>query len=294
MSYQHPIAPHGATRRYTRRVIRIDYADPGYRSGGLFGTTEQTIVAWTDLQNGLAVFDVLKYERWLGTLSTPPGPDQPITALAAGAAGHDTLRPPHAERNPMTTIATALEAVENARADLNKTLAEVADDFRTHLGTALDAMVKRTVIEQPTITTEKLDAADRTVLKENLKQARESALQSVSVRLSELDLDALASTAEMNMSGGTFIQYREILSPLLRVTGDLLANAGYSTDAFLHGRLGRGYDIGNIIGVGSVGSVAARRLDTAIEKYGQALITLDQAETAHAQAVARELWDQAD
>lgn len=77
MSYQHPWAPPGAKRRYLRRVLRVDYSDPAYRSGGIFGVPEQSVVVWEDLDNGLSVLDVLKYEAWLAAheSTTQPEPE---------------------------------------------------------------------------------------------------------------------------------------------------------------------------------------------------------------------------
>lgn len=65
-------APPGAKRRYERRVLRLGYSDPGFEPGGFFRDSQEQIVIWTDVENGMLVTDVIKYESWLATITPEP------------------------------------------------------------------------------------------------------------------------------------------------------------------------------------------------------------------------------
>lgn len=183
----------------------------------------------------------------------------------------------------MPSTADALEAVEAARANFEKTLHGVADDFREHLARALDAIAELTLVKQQNIT-KQINPADYVALQVNLVQAAKSAVAAVEGKLSALDLDQLATKAQRNLTGETFIDYADILSPLLHVTGELVSSAGYSTASFASIRRHSKYEIGRITGIGLSAPIAARRLDDAIEKYGRAKIALSDAKAADSTA----------
>ncbi|MGH3690761.1 MAG: hypothetical protein ACRDT7_11440 [Microbacterium sp.] len=192
----------------------------------------------------------------------------------------------------MTNVEAARSAAELARNNAEKAVLGVGDAFRAHLSQAIDKMLEQTVIDQHKITTAK-DPADLAVLKANLSNATISALQSVDSQLARIDIEHLGKKAQRNYSGMSFVKYDEVLSPLLKNTGDLLTQAGYNTEPFASYSNGRGYDITKIKGTGHAAPTAARTVDAAIEKYGQAALTLREAETAAAKAAARDAWRKA-
>ncbi|MBS0024118.1 hypothetical protein [Microbacterium paraoxydans] len=192
----------------------------------------------------------------------------------------------------MTDLETARTRAETARTNVETVKKEVGEDFREHLAAALEQMLERTIVEQHDITTA-MNPAELVTLKINITQAATTAIDQVDAQLDLLDIEELAKKARPNMTGESFVDYREVLSPLLRITGELLQKAGYSMEGLESARFGRGYDIANL-NAGYAAPTAARRLDAAIEGYGKAAAALAEADTAAKQARAREAWDNAD
>jgi hypothetical protein len=192
----------------------------------------------------------------------------------------------------MTDVDDAKSMVDKKRTQLLSVLPEVVKGFQEAVAGAIDQMVEQTVIKQPGHTAS-LDAAQLGVLKFNIAEAKKSALAGIEGIVSSINFDSLASRASRNMHGQSFVKASELLSGLLQPTGDLLQTAGYNVNVLKASSFDDGYRLESIRGVGSAASVAARRLDEVIERYGQAKIQLAEAETDAAQADARSAWDNA-
>lgn len=185
----------------------------------------------------------------------------------------------------------AQRAADEAKDQVIRTIAESRDAFRNTVAGALDSMVTETILKQPGIT-DRIEDPDLTVLKINLAQSIESAIASIDKTLSDIDIDALAGNTRRSVTGQQYLQVSRILSPLLKVTGDLLEQAGY--DMEVAGKMiGGGYNPSLMTGVDFTAGTAATKIDHAIEKYGKALHAVDDAVTVDAEAKARDRWNRA-
>lgn len=183
----------------------------------------------------------------------------------------------------------ARDAAAIARADVDREIKAAGDAFRATLDAALTAMFEATVMDQSRIT-EDMDAAERATFKFNLEQARADALAGVDTALSKLGIEFLAKKASRSLQGGSYIIAGDILSPLLKNYGDLLASKGYRLVAFKSGA--STYSTSNAK-IGDVqADVAAQQISRAIEKYGHAKHALEDAEAADGKARVRDLWNQ--